>query len=258
MDINTVITSATTQLTVECLKPLFKKYGEELKNFLAERTLKKIFKNQRNPGFKIPERITNRFRDIVNTKALQEYYTGLVACSYTHEEDDDEILILWNLLEETPTKVLLTHFFIYQALYRTFQATNNNLQLYSDRGKCSIYISSKNLKEVLQLKDADSKKISKYLHYLKVKDLISTYAHGYPQEISAYTIDEEFYIKNSIDPKELGCYITPSNLGAELYLAAHGVKDIAVAQFFQIIGLEQPDELIPMSRIGVRALPIET
>lgn len=258
MDINTIITTATAQLTIEYFKPIFKKYGEELKNFLAKRTLRKVLMFQKKPGSKIPERITNRFRDVANTKTLQEYYTGLIACSYTHEEDDDEILILWNLVEETPTRVLLTHFFIYQAIYRAFKGTNNNLQLYSDRGKCSIYISSKNLQEVLQLKDVDSKKISKYLHYLKVKDLISTFAHGYPQQISAYTIDEKFYTNNSITSKELGCYITPSNLGAELYLAAHGIKNIAVAQFFQIIGLEQPDELIPMSRIGVRALPIET
>lgn len=258
MDTNTVVASVITQLTVEGAKSLFNNCVEKLKNLLAERTLKKVQKFQTNPGSKIPQRITKRFRDIPNTKTLQEYYTGLVACSYTHEEDDDEILILWNLVEGTPTRVLLTHFFIYQAIYRAFKGTNNNLQLYSDRGKCSVYISSKNLQEVLQLKDVDSKKIAKYLHYLKVKDLISTFAHGYPQEISAYTIEKKFYTNNSITSKELGCYITPSNLGAELYLAAHGIKNISVAKFFQIIGLEQPDELIPMSRIGVRALPIET
>ena len=44
----------------------------------------------------------------------------------------------------------------------------------------------------------ENKKNSKYLHYLKVKDLISTFAYGYPQQITAYRINEKFYINNSI------------------------------------------------------------
>lgn len=61
------------QFIIEYFKPIFKKYGEELKNFLAKRTVRKVLMFQKKPGPKIPERITNRFRDVANTKTLQEY-----------------------------------------------------------------------------------------------------------------------------------------------------------------------------------------
>lgn len=184
---------------------------------------------------------------------MVEYYSGIFAASKTEDPNDDRLVPLLWLIKGMSSDQLRTHYIFYKIIYSIFQG-NTTINIGDDtyRRKCRVLIpSSVYLNSMERWENELEKIIDHCLPALVNKGLIEqSYCFG-SKEILQKFCPKQSLLKEIIS----GIIIEPNCNDAELFLAAHGRKDILSSQIFEIPELISSNDLISIKGDGIPIFP---
>jgi len=245
MEINTGLIACATayggkDLIIRVLGPSADYWGEGLKNF-NEKIVNNIKKICAKAHFKlgpdindtdsVPPRVAKDIFEnggMCEDELLIEYYSGLLASSRTDCSRDDRVLSLLGLLRTMSTYQIRSHYIIYSIFRSKFIRKEVNLQVASEASKLAVFIPINVYANAMEFNGSENLNIilPHSLNTLSLNNLIgNNYFFG----------DQNFLLKQFPDNqiiKGAGIIVTPSPIGAELYLAIQGKRECTVNDIF--------------------------
>jgi hypothetical protein len=242
-------------LIIRVLGPTADYWGEGLKNLnqkaaqnigrIFHRGSQKLSQSLENKG-SVPPRIAKEIFEegaFCENDVLVEYYSGILASSRTEDGSDDRMIPVLSLIKSMSTAQLRTHYILYSLFRSLFIKTKNNLQISTEAAKLLMLLPLKTYGESMNSKPPTTFDITipHCLFALANKDLIQpNYAFGSQKFLLSQYPEYTHLIT------EEGIIVAPSVLGAELFLAAHGVKNRSTNAIFDDSCLIDPFSDLPI------------
>ena len=232
------------------LGPTFEYYGIGLKNTIenfnnkAKKNLDNIIqKSIIKKGKKLEEKglINPRIlKEVVmdgsfcDTNVVQEYYSGILACSRTEAGTDEGIYYI-NILKGLSSRQLKAHYFIYSKFIKQNKGINCNLHVERELRRFKVNFSTKEIIDNLKLvtkKESDS---------FLCNDIPAIYQAGL---IGSYSFDTT----NKEVEKQFEFSITL--LGVSLFLQALGFSEVFAPRCLNDENIEEiVDNIIPINEL---------
>ena len=210
--------------------------GAELAQFTDRRmkTVGRIFENAaekvsnrlEDPGA-VPPRV---LRDIVNDASYNEdaisveYFGGVLASSRSPFSRDDRAAVFTALLSRLSTYQIRSHYVFYSAMRQVFKGTKENVTSVQGRSRLAVCIPLQSYFNLMLLSENEAKDITSILEHitfgLEKESLIQNFEYFGPYDIEASQLTFP------------GLEFTPSVLGCELFLRAHGMLFRTVRDIF--------------------------
>lgn len=245
MDISTGLVACATayggkDLIIRILGPTADYWGESIKDLnekiitnikkICEKAHDKIGSDIHNEK-SVPARVAKDIFEnggICEDELLIEYYSGLLASSRTDRNRDDRALTLLALLRTMSTYQIRTHYIIYTILRSIYLGKEVNIQVASEANKLAVFIPIDVYVDAMEFHGSENVNIllPHCLNTLLLNNLI-----GNPY----YFGDQSFLLKQFQDNKiinDSGLIVTPTSMGAELYLAVQGKLECGVNELF--------------------------
>ena len=225
------------------LGPTAEYLGASLKDFAKKRAdnVGKIFANAEKklgdkvdtPG-QVPPKVLKTIIDegsYCDDDIGAEYFGGVLASSRTESGRDDRGARIGKILDILSVYQIRTHYVIYTIIRKLF-SESGYLFTREDRHKMRIFIPYDTYANAMQFTEKESQQFQSILNNtffgLNKDDLIETFYFG-PMD----------YIKKEYDDaKDGGIVVSPSALGAELYLWGYGFGDKELSYILKDIDFE--------------------
>lgn len=238
-DILNKILGPTADYIGDEAKGLVEKCNINLSN-VFNRAKEKLGPRLDDDGAVSPRVLRHVFEDgrFADEAIVVEYYGGLLAGSKSESGKDDQALPYLAKVQQMSAYQLRLHFLFYYELLRIHKNSEKNLGLGNDCPKLSLIIPHELFINALPAEDAVQKYWKIMAHAvvgLYQDGLISTYAYG---EIPEKTKSFPGAPSNAI-------YLTPSFLGAELFMWALGIDSPSGHDFFNI-EIDTVQKIIPI------------
>lgn len=204
--------------------------GASLKEIAQKRTeaVLKIFQNAEKklgekletPG-QVPPKILKIIMDegsYTDDQLAIEYFGGILASSRTEQGRDDRGARIAKILDSLSTYQIRAHYLVYTIIRKLFK---NKRYFFNqdDRQKMKIFIPWQTYFKAMEFEEKEKNNMTSFLNHifygLHNEGLIESFTYGQVEHLQA-----EFP-----EAKESGLIVTPSALGAELYLWGYGVGD---------------------------------
>jgi len=214
--------------------------GDGLRNWTENRVknVANIFSNAEQklgndinkPG-SIPPRVLKEVLDggsFCDDPLTTEYFGGVLASSRTGVSRDDRGASWSSLVARLSTYQVRSHFIIYRAIFDRFKGQDFKFNM-DDRSKLSVFVTYSSYCVSMEFTDDELSRINSLFSHslfgLKKEDLVESFAFGQKESLTKQ-IGDTYAM-----PEEGGILVTPSALGAELFLWAHGLGDVSIADF---------------------------
>ncbi len=234
----TILGSAVggAKLVEKLLGPTTEYLGEGLKNWTVRRmeNVSRVFSNAskrlgshlEEPG-SVPPKVLKEILDgasFCDDELAGEYFGGVLASSRSVVGRDDRGATWSSLLSRLSTYQVRFHYLIYRAIYGRFKGQDYKFNM-DDRPKLSVLIPFDALFRSMEFSGAELNQLTAIINHalfgLNKEDLVDTFLYG-DQESLKKRIG-----RGSEPPATHAVWITPSALGVELFLWAHGRGDIS-------------------------------
>jgi hypothetical protein len=198
-----------TERSVQNLGRIFQKAEEKLGNRIEA------------PGA-VPPKVLKSVLDegaFSDDELAQEYFGGVLASSRTEVGRDDRGAAFAALAGRLSAYQLRSHFFFYTLLRSVFQGCDINLGVPSGRSQCKLFMPFASYVVALEFSPSENASliVSHVMFGLARENLIEDQFEFGPVE----------HIKKSLqDAADGGLMFSPSALGIELFLWAHGRGDL--------------------------------
>lgn len=220
-------------------KGLIEKCNINLNN-VFNRAKEKLGSRLEDDGAVSPRVFRHVFEDgrFADEEIVVEYYGGLLAGSKSESGKDDQALPYLAKVQQMSANQLRLHFIFYYELLRIHKHSGTNLGLGTDWPKLSLVIPHELYLQSLPAKDAAQKYWKIMTHAvvgLSQDGLLSSYAYG----------DIPERAKSFPGAPSNAIYLTPSFLGAELFMWALGIYSPSGHEFFNI-EIDTVKKIIPI------------
>jgi hypothetical protein len=219
------------KLVEKMLGPTAEYIGGGLRNWTEQRVqnVAKIFTSARDklgdqierPGA-IPPRVLKQVLDegsFCDDPLTTEYFGGVLASSRSETRRDDRGAHWSSLVARLSSYQIRSHFLIYRAIRDRFAGKDFQFNM-DDRSKLAVLLPFSSFFASMDFSPDELKQVTPLLNHslfgLYKEGLIDTFLYG-----NAPSLKKKKGEKYSI-PEEGGIWPTPSALGAELFLWAHG------------------------------------
>jgi hypothetical protein len=175
------------------------------------------------------------------------YFGGILAASRSEDAGDDRGVSFLALVQNLSIYQIRTHYLYYRSLRARFLGSDLHIGLPDDRKHLCLFIPMDVVREEVQVPEAQLPAIIDHTVVgLGRLDLIGR----------DYVFGKHLYVKgrwpNASGP---GVIAHPTPFGAELYLWAHGHRDVSPARFFDA-SLDVGDNAEPFPSQEIVAVPI--
>ena len=205
---------------------------------------KKLGDRIEEPG-SIPPRVLKVVLDegsFCNDSLVAEYFGGVLASSRSQVDRDDRGASWSNLVARLSSYQVRSHFLIYRAIYDRFHGQDFTFTTV-DRDKLLILLPFSSYQRSMEFSESEIKQFNMLLSHslfgLDKEGLIEKFAFGAPKNLRTGMDKEGFHT-----PAEGGIRVTPSPLGAELFLWAHGHGNLGLPDLLHL-ELNIPDGIVP-------------
>jgi hypothetical protein len=204
--------------------------GVSLKDFVQKRAdnVGKIFGNAEkklgnkiNEKGQVPPKVLKTIIDegsYCDDTVAVEYFGGVLASSRTESGRDDRGARIGKILDNMSVYQIRSHYLVYSIIRKLFK-DSKYLFNQEDRHKMEIFIPWAIYLNAMQFNEKENEQFTSILNNtffgLNKDSLIGTFYYGPVEHIQ----------KNYADAKEGGIVVSPSALGAELYLWGYGFGD---------------------------------
>lgn len=230
---NALIFCASSPLMVKVLGPTADYLGKGIQKFTEKHfnNLNRIFRKtgrkldslQKVDG-EVPPRVLKHILDeggFIDDEFSAEYFSGVLASSKSKVSRDDRALVLLRTLQGMSNYEIRFHYLLYSTYREVFMNTSDFCLSKADKATClNVFIPDSSIIEMLALEPGEN--INQILEYsipgLANRGLIQpSYRFGSSQWM------------NEVNKKieSAGLISCPSLLGAQLFLAAHGLMGIS-------------------------------
>jgi hypothetical protein len=247
---------AKSPLVIKVLGPTADYIGDGLKSFTEKRVqnLKRIFTRSSEKMDKqgistgsVPPRVLKNVLDegsYVDNELAAEYFSGALAASKSNRSRDDRALTILKLLSSMSNYEIRLHYILYSAFRETFLNSDKfNVTDVNQSIQCELFfpISQFIGSFVLEQGEDINTILEHALPGLATRNLIGQiYVYG----------RKEFLKKRFKTVDNEGIIASPSLLGAQLFLAAHGYVDISANKLCDSnLDLEIWDGIIPLKEV---------
>ncbi len=202
---------------------------------VAERRLGSRINNEGNVHPKVLKGILDD-GSYAEDELAAEYFGGILASSRSGVSRDDRGAYFCSLVGRLNTYQLRSHYIFYSLFKAGYEDGEFNLTNDTDNRSVAAYISWKSYLEGMEfVEDEEFNAILGNIFFgLHREDLIGIFAYGNDASTHPFS--------SSPGP---GIIVSPSALGAELFLWAHGLGNVASARFFHPDIQIQGEMLIP-------------
>ena len=224
-----------TERRVNNVANIFTKAKEKLGNRIDE------------PGA-VPPRV---LKEILNEGSFcddpltTEYFGGVLASSRSQVSRDDRGASWSSIVARLSTYQIRTHFLVYRAIYDRFKGQDFKFNV-EDRKKLSVLLPFSSYIHSMEFSQAEMDQFIVLLNHsffgLHKENLIANFIYGNDEALKKHIGS------NLNPPSEGGIWVTPSALGGELFLWAHGYGNLSLSKMFHL-ELSVPEGIIPC--IGV-------
>ena len=230
---------ALAYISKEFLSKLFgptaEYWGDGLKNLFQKRqeNVARIFKNAEtklggkiNESGEISPRILAKIineASFVNDELSAEYFGGILASSRSNNNRDDRGAGYINAIEGLSVYQMRTHYILYMGIKNIFKGSNYQFNLV-DRPKMEIFIPEQTYTNAMDFTSDELGRVD------------ALYTHTFFGLLKAGYIDNfeygglDYFKKRYKNLPDDGIIFTPSALGVELFLWAHGHGDLHVSE----------------------------
>jgi hypothetical protein len=253
----TILGSAVggAKLVEKLLGPTTEYLGEGLKNWTARRmeNVSRVFSNASKrlgkkldePGA-IPPKVLKEVLDgasFCDDELAAEYFGGVLASSRSEVGRDDRGATWSALLSRLSTYQVRFHYLIYRAIYDRFRGQDYRFNM-DDRTKLSVLIPFDSFLHSMEFSASEQSQLTAIFNHalfgLNKEDLIETFVYGDQESLKKR-------IGRGAEPPDGGAvWVTPSALGVELFLWAHGKGEMS-ADMMLGAEFEFPDDVKPCS-----------
>lgn len=245
------------KLVEKMLGPTAEYVGGGLRNWTERRVhnVANVFANAKRklgdrieePGA-IPPRVLKEVLDegsYCDDPLTAEYFGGVLASSRSQVSRDDRGAHWSSLVARLSAYQVRSHFLIYRAICDRFAGQDFQFNM-DDRPKLSVLLQFSPYFRSMEFSQGEMKQVTSLLNHsffgLNKEDLIETFVYGNGENL------KKWKGANLSAPEEGGVWVTPSALGAELFLWAHGQGHLPPsALFHQAFAL--PEGLIPCAAV---------
>lgn len=223
-----------SELSKRVLGPTSDYLGDELKLFTQKRinNIKRIFENADKKmnveKGSVPPKV---LRSIINEGSYcdddlsVEYFGGLLASSKSEISRDDRGTYYASMVMNLSAYQIRTHYIFYHTVKELFDGTELNIGIERERKKMIVYM--------------PMDEYSAAMDFAEKEDKNTIVAHSIVGLIKESLLDKYYAIIGSDVIKEFsdeiekpGVVFQPSSIGVELFIWAHGRKDLSVQEFF--------------------------
>ena len=224
-------------LIIKVLGPTSDYIGDSLKSFTEKRVqnLIKIFSRgsekldrQKITSGSVPPRVLKHILDegsYVDNELAAEYFSGVLAASKSDRSRDDRALTILKLLSSMSNYEIRLHYILYSTFRETFLDSDKFIITDINQSiKCERFFPENGFIDSFIVEEGED--INMILEHalpgLATRSLIST----------NYFYGGKDFIKSKFQSLDSGGIVaSPSLLGVQLYLAAHGYLDISANRF---------------------------
>ena len=156
-----------------------------------------------------------------------EYFGGVLASSRTTIPRDDRGVKINEMLGRLSSYEIRTHYIVYSAIRELFRGSGKSLNI-DDRPTLEVFIPISSYEKAMELNEKEVQKFQTILEStfwgLHSEGLLQDFHFGAQAHLK----------KRSEAADEDGILVTPSILGAQLFLWAHGYGDHKTQDLFQV------------------------
>lgn len=247
------ILGPTAEYIGDSIKTITQKQAQNLQRIFSH-TAKKLDKQGILTGA-VPPRILKHILDegsYVENELAAEYFSGVLAASKSEHSRDDRALTILKILSSMSIYEIRLHYILYCAFRDTFlNSAKFNITNLDQAIKYEIFFpASQFISSFIIEKNEDINTILEHaIPGLAARNLIGTnYSYG----------DKDFLKPRFQSVDNDGIIASPSLLGAQVFLAAHGYLNISANKLCDVsLELELWDEIQPPKDLIVTRLLVE-
>jgi hypothetical protein len=270
------------KLLEKMLGPTAEYVGGGLKNWTERRVnnVANIFSKAKDklgsrieePG-SIPPRVLKEILDegsFCDDPLTAEYFGGVLASSRSGVTRDDRGASWSSLVGRLSVYQVRSHFLVYRAVYERFAGQDFKFNM-DDRSKLSVLLPISSFFQSMEFNAEEMKQVTALLNHsffgLSTEGLVEAFVYGNREGLKKHQ-DSDFN-----PPEEGGIWVTPSALGVELFLWAHGQGNMPPSALLRLdlpvpegatpcVGVQSGDDLRtkksePVDSVNPSASPLE-
>jgi hypothetical protein len=196
----------------------------------------------------IPPRVLKEVLDegsFCDDPLTSKYFGGVLASSRSQVSRDDRGASWASLVARLSAYQVRSHFLVYRAIYERFEGQDFQFNM-DDRGKVSILLPFSSYFRSMDFSEDEMSQIRTLLNHvffgLNKEDLIETFGYGNAESL------KKREGRDINPPDEGGIWLTPSALGVELFLWAHGQGNLPISALLHL-KLAVPEGILPCSGV---------
>lgn len=174
-----------------------------------------------------------------------EYFGGVLASSRSNVSRDDRGASWSSLIARLSTYQIRSHFLVYRGIYDRFKGQNFQFNM-DDRKELTVLLPYSSYFRSMEFSETEMSQIVPLLNHsffwLSKEDLIEEFVYGNGESL------KKIMGSDLEPPEEGGIWVTPSALGVELFLWAHGQGNLALSALLRI-DLQVPQGIITCTRV---------
>ena len=231
--------SGGKELLIKLLGPSFDYFGVELKNAstigadnlarIVRKAYVKLGGDIEKQGGVPPKILKEILHEgyFCDDELTSEYFAGVLAHSRTKEGKDDRGVIYLKLISRISNYDLRLHYYVYSFLLKMFDGSRANMGRKTVRNKLQVFIPLEAYKKLMEFSKSDDAYaiVNHSMTNMNREKLILDYRKGSKEFLKYYFPDLDI-------EEEYGVVVTPSRFGVDLYIQAHGIKQITSHSFF--------------------------
>lgn len=176
---------------------------------------------------------------------MAEYFGGVLASSRSRVNRDDRGVTWASVVARLSAYQVRSHFLVYRTIYDRFAGQNFQFNI-EDRKKLSILLPFSTYCKSMDFAKDETAQLGTLLNHaffgLSKEKLIEPFIYGNAEKLKKH-VSEDFN-----PPDEGGIWVTPSVLGVELFLWAHGQGNLPISALLHL-ELARPEGILPCSKV---------
>jgi len=246
------------KLVEKMLGPTAEYIGTGIQSWTEQRVknVSRIFSNAQEklgdkieePG-SIPPRVLKEILDegsFCSDSLTADYFGGVLASSRSKIDRDDRGASWSALVARLSSYQVRTHYMVYRGIYDCFRGQDYKFNM-DDRKDLEILIPFSSYMKSMDFTSEENNQIGSLMNHaffgLNKENLVETFVYGNGERLK--TRRSKFFAP----PEEGGILVTPSALGCELFLWAHGngSSDLSYTLFLDLEvpkGLSEPEGIL--------------